>query len=50
MTGDMEVTRLTTLKGLSIRQTHGVCHFCPVKSEAIPTQEKSNHILNIRMC
>lgn len=50
MTGDMEVTRLTTLKGLSIRQTHGFCHFCPVKSEAIPTQEKSNHILNIRMC
>lgn len=40
MTGDMEVARLTVLKGLSIRQTHGFCHFCPVKSEAIPTQQK----------
>lgn len=40
MTGDMEVTRLTALKGLSIRQTHGFCHFFPVKSEAIPTQQQ----------
>jgi hypothetical protein len=34
----MEVARWAALKGLSIRQTHGFCHFYPVKSEAIPTQ------------
>jgi radical SAM superfamily enzyme len=33
MTGDMDVARLTVL-------THGFCHFCPVKSEATPTQQK----------
>lgn len=40
MTGNINVARLTVLKGLSIRQTHGFCHFCPVKSEAIPTQQQ----------
>ena len=38
MTGDMDVARLTVHKGLSISQTSGFCHFCPVKSEATPTQ------------
>ena len=41
MTGDMDVARLNVLKGLSISQTQGFCHFCPVKSEATPTQLKS---------
>jgi hypothetical protein len=36
----MEVARLTVFKGLNISQTHGFCHFCPVKSEPIPTQQK----------
>ena len=36
----MDVARLTVLKGLSISQTHGFCHFFPVKSEATPTQQK----------
>jgi hypothetical protein len=45
MTGDMDVARLTVLKGLSISQTHGFCHFCPVKSEATPTQLKSKLLL-----
>lgn len=42
---DVDVARLTVLKGLSISQTHGFCHFCPVKSEATPTQLKSKLLL-----
>lgn len=41
----MDVARLTVLKGLSISQTHGFCHFYPVKSEATPTQLKSKLLL-----
>ena len=41
MTGDMDVARLTVHKGLSISQTSGFCHFCPIKSEATPTQWKN---------
>jgi hypothetical protein len=40
MTGDMNVARLTVHKGLSISQTSGFCHFCPVKSEATLLNEK----------
>ncbi len=41
----MDVARLNVLKGLSISQTQGFCHFCPVKSEATPTQLKSKLLL-----
>jgi hypothetical protein len=45
MTDDIDVARLTVHKGLSISQTSGFCHFCPVKNEATPTQLKSKLLL-----
>ena len=34
----MDVARLTGAHGGALSQTNGFCHFCPVKSEAAPTQ------------
>ena len=43
MTGDMDVVHLTVLKGLSISQTSGFCHFCPVKVRQRLLNEKTTN-------
>jgi hypothetical protein len=41
VTGDMDVAALLSTTGMLCLSNTGFCHFCPVKSEALPTQRQN---------
>ena len=41
VTGDMDVASLLSTTGMLCLSNKGFCHFCPIKSEALPTQRRN---------